>query len=496
MFDRLKKWLHRVTESTAYSVNPWGDPIPMSYLLAQMANNSVTARDLFPYKASTVRSLEQVNSIMFFGRYLWERNPNAIGLLQGMRSYVVGKGFEVKVCDAEKKGEESDVKEDVPPAPTPEQPEPITAAPTSALARKVQKILDDFNNRHDVKEWFDDSFIRAHRDGDVFIRMFVTPEGATIRAVEPDSVRPPTGENWEGSWSYGIKTPVDDWATPLEYGVQLFDQEWNVVPAGQMFHLKMNVSTNTKRGLSSFFPVQTILDETMTLRDTFRRGETARHAVAYYRQWALAGKDAIVALQTQNATGSAKFSPQNGPYDVTTQRVPAGTVSDVPKGMELIPPVELTGEGAQVAIKEGLYAVAARFNCPSWLVTGESNDTTYASSTTAESPFKHQITDQQETFTKFWRRIYEGVVDAAIAVGDLPEDTLDQVEIHVDAPNSGNRSVDSVDSGIKLRDAGVMSDQTLAAEQGLDYEEEVQKGAAKAELPVDPNKANEKPQPA
>lgn len=497
MIQFLKK-LFRVKETTAYSANPWGDPIPYSALLAQIQNNYVTARDLFPYKPTTVRSMEQQNAIMFLGRQLFERNPNAKGVLTGLKRYVVGKGFEVKVCDQELE-EEEDVQEEVQQAAPPEQEEPVVDGPkVSPLAKKIQKLLDSFCERMGIKDWYDDVFIRGHRDGDCFVRMFIGDDGAEIRAIEPDSVRPPTGKNWEGEWSLGIQTPVDDWATPLAYGVQLFGQEWNTVPADQVFHLKLNVSSNVKRGLSSFLCVQDTLLETDTLRSTFRGGEIARAAVAYFRQWSKTPKEAIVALQTSAQTGSTqeydRNTPMNGPFDYPQQREVPGTVKDVPKNMELMPPVELSGAGVDIAVRQALYAVACAWNVPSWLVTGESNDTTYASSTTAEAPFQHNIMDQQEVQTKFWKRIFEGVVKVNIARGNLPEDALELIEIHVDAPSSGSRSKDAVDTTIALRDAGLMSDQTAAAEMNLDYAEEVEKGAMKAALPLDPNKQFDQPE--
>ena len=489
----------RLTEDTASQVI--GPRFPVEQLATFRYNGAAAGffvgRDLYPWKSNTIRTLWDHDIQRYLGRNLYESNCNAKGVLNGLSGYVVGRGFTFKVVDREDEGEPGQFSEQTEP-PHSEKPGVDESDPASSpapepspLAKKVRKLLADFCETAKVSGrdgWHAEGFMRWHRDGEFFLRLFPQVDGPTLaRCVEPDMVRPPLDQSLEGPWAFGILTDPEDLDTPKAYNIIYPGEKHVRVDAERIFHLKNNVSRNVRRGLSTYWSCSDELYGTSKLRYTSREGEKVRQAIAYIRQHALADKNSIVNLQAGTVTQTQQRWDADGVMrDVPMERSEPGSVVDIPKGLDYKPgPAAETGsqDGAKIAEDQGLAAVAANWVVCTFLVTGQGDSGTYASAVVAESPMLNTVLAQQEVHTTFWRAVYKAVVQIEIDKGALPEDTFEQVDIHLVAPNPSRNKKEAVESDKILADAGLLSDDTFATRHNLDLEEEQAKGAEKSALP-------------
>lgn len=462
------------------------------------SNGFVFGRDLFPWKSTTIRTIWDHDRQRYVGRELYESNCNAKGVLNGLRGYVIGKGLTLKVVDIDQEAEgDTELQEQDGPPPAPQSQDPsqpgsalLPAAPekpeASPLAKKVKKLLDEFSKRNKIKDWQKEIFVRWHRDGEAFLRLFPQVDEPTLlRAIEPDMVRPPVGESLEGPWAFGIRTALDDWDVPEKYNIIYTKERHEQVDAEFVHHIKNNVVRNVRRGISTYWACSDELYGASKLRYASREGEKVRQSIAYLRQHESAPKSTITQLQADSQTATQKKWDADGAQrDIPLQRQEPGSVIDIPKGLTYLQGPVNPQDGAKLAESQGLLAVAAAWTVCSFLVTGEGDASSYAGAVVAESPMQHSIEDQQEAQTDFWQDVFEAAVKIEIEKGNLPEDTLDLVEIHVVAPNPARDKLDAIEGDQILVKAGLMSDETAATRQNLDLDEEIAKGAQKAPEPV------------
>lgn len=404
------------------------------------------ARDPWAWKAATVRTIQELDQVRQVGRWLSETNPWAHGLLVGLRAFVIGKGFEIHVNgkDAERK----------------------------SLVKKIETLLGDWAEENELDEWYQEAFYRDHRDGETFFQLGVNDEGILeLWAVEPDQIRIPHGESTEGQWSMGIKHKKFNYQRPEAYCVEYFDATQQIFPANKIFHSKLNVVRNTKRGISSFYPVYEVLNSTQKLLWCWQEGDKARASMAYAIQ-SNADKAAIQALTQNSVTGTRTvFGFDNNEYEYNVEQTVPGRVLRIPQGWAFVPPP--AGSEESEAIRFGLQAVAARFNAPNWLVSGESGDSSYASAVLPESLFLRRCEHEQARQMRKWKKILTGVIEAEIQRGQVPENVLDLVEIELEPPSpiSRNRE-EEIKSDLELLQKKIMSRHTFDAKYGLDFDKE------------------------
>lgn len=393
-------------------------------------------------------------------RMIVAMNPSAFGLLNGLTSYVVGKGFSYSVREKDQSGIDP------------------------GWIRKVQKVIDRFMEENSWQEMEQEAFSRSREDGDVFLRMFPQPSGRMkIRTVEPEQIiQPPNSQFAE--WSYGIQTDPDDVFNILAYHVHYLaplgadsknPELGEIVPSEQMVHIKCNVRRSIKRGLPDFsFETHEIFSQSGKLRRNLAEGGAVQAAIAAVRQ-----HDTSTAGQVETFIQQAiDYSTMgNSGRQSDFQRLEAGSFLDIPKGMNYItPPGSANAAGHLEIFSMLLRSASARHNAPEWLCSGDASNNNYASSLTAESPFLRNCLRLQEFYRRPFLRVITAAVQNAIDAGELPERILHMVEIEATAP--------SVETRDKTQEAaanqtyitnGVKSPQTVAQELGLDWETEKQK---------------------
>jgi hypothetical protein len=471
----------RLSESVTDSVS--GAPISFEALNSYRGTPLVPLffRDYYQSKPTTVRTVQQMDRVRQLARYAYETNENAQAVINGMCAYVVSGGYDVRVSPKERF--ENKVPDEV-----------VEAA---------QSLLDEFVEVNELKDasdgcpMYDEAFVRAHVEGECFLRFYFDENDLTdepfvdvtrVRFVEPDNVRPPKGSNWEGPWSWGVLTSgsdrdgsysgnlAEDTQTPRAYNLNypLVDKD-ETVKAADVAHLKLNVKKNQKRGLSSFYCVDETLRGTQKLRYAAREGAKIRASIPYVREHAQADQATVQALQEGVVTSTVERSAEMGQqYTVPVQQIEPGSVPDIPQSLVMRPaPSDPNAEGVEQNLRHGVETIAARFNCPPWLVGGTTGDSSYADGLVKESPFYKTLVKQQKKQTGFWGGVFYVVLEIAEEQGRLPQGTSEALAVMVTAEDPQVRNeAERLASNLQLYQAGGVSLHTIVAEAGHDLDEE------------------------
>lgn len=464
----------KLAEAVTDSV--FGTPIPFEQINSYRGQPLVPLffRDYYQAKPTTIRTVQELDRQRQLARYAFETNENAQAVINGLCAYVVGGGYDVRVAAREKDA----------------------AAGVDEMVAAAQQVIDEFvdvNELQDASDGcsvYDETYQRCKVEGEAFIRMYVDEiETTRVRFVEPDNVRPPLGQNWEGPWSFGILTSgkVDggsygenlawDTQTPRAYNINYpITNKDEQVPARFMFHVKNSVKKNQKRGVSAFYCCDETLRGTQKLRYAAREGAKIRASIPYVRQHQQADLPTIQALQAGVITATAPRSDQFGnQYEVPVQQVEPGSVVDIPQALEMKPsPADPNAEGVEQNLRHGVETIAARFNAPPWLVGGTTGDASYADGLVKESPFYKTLVKQQKVQTGFWRRVFISVLEVAEEQGRLPAGASQSLKVMVTAEDPQVRNeAERTQNNAQLYGLGVLSLHTLAAESGHDLDEEV-----------------------
>ena len=439
------------------------------------------------------RTEMELAEIRGMARVLHQASGRVAGLFKTLVSYVVGTGFTYK-CVARSKSD-------------------------TDLARQTQTVIDRWLKS---SRWVNgkdrERLTRLHRDGDVFLGLWHEGNGRiATRFIEPDQVTEPSAareiEEWLGcdepsSWSFGIHTDDDDVETIHGYYVQWSNNaaDWDYLPGGEApyrpaasantwcEHLTANVDSNVKRGISDLFAVQDELEEGRKLLRNLGRGASLQSAIAWIEEYS----DGVTGAQVDEANLlSAVSSYQQrtqggGQRTISQKRFGPGSIPQLGGGVKYVAP-PMAGDGAvnfSQVLHEVLRAVAVRWQMPEHMLTGSAENNNYASSLVAESPFVKECQHEQRVLAAFDERVLWKVLEFSVASGEFGAVSLSNlraaVEIQIVTPDVTTRDRDKETTRrMRLLDAGVMSPGTAAAEEGLDYEKEVQQGARRREtMPV------------
>lgn len=320
-------------------------------------------------------------------RMLVRYNPIAEGILRALRNYTIRTGFKWRIV-AEKE----------------------TANPreAEALAKVVQQGFDTYL---DVNNWRAREkvvFTRSRRDGEAFLRAFVQDDGMTIlRPVEPEHIARPLGSPDEYTW--GIKTDPEDVEAVEEYAIAYGDpDDVKYVPAGEVYHLKLNVDETVKRGLSDFFCAGEVLEGVQKLLKNTRIGESIRAAIVGFWEY-----ESASATTAGSLVAAARNQQQPVSRDPITgkapnyQRYDPGTIIHGPKGKKFIQPPSSPNAAAQVSVLQAcLRSIGVRWNAPEYIISGDVSNTPFASNLVAGSPFVTSIECEQQVYVDYFLDIH------------------------------------------------------------------------------------------
>lgn len=420
-------------------------------------------------------------------RVLATYNNTGVAALERLTDYVIRTGFDYQVSGVDE-----------------------TKNAYSIIAKKV---IDQFflENR-----WHNDLdrelFQRKRRDGERFLGLWHVGGGhVQSRCIEPDYVTQPALprdiEAWLGcadepsSWTLGVHTELGDVEEIHGYYVQWSerDTDWDYLPGGcdplfpphsencWLDHAKINVDRNVKRGLSDFFCIDTFLDLGRKLLRNTGHGAALQAAIAWIKE--------VVPGTTQAATGAEALAKADAKFrqtkasgqlvERTVQQYQAGSILTPPAGTQYKAGPLGAGQAGQYFV--GIYEAIMRYVGTRWamredMITGSAANNNYASILVAGDPFVLACESKQQAEAAdheriLWRVLYWAWVAGRFGVARW-EDVRAAIQIKVVPPQVAVRDRDKETLRYKtLSDAGIMSDQTWAAKEDLDYDQEVAGGA-------------------
>ena len=444
-----------------------------NYPIAQPTDRRYGSNYPFWYSES------QLSMIRAQARICVTMNPNATGLLNGLTSYVIGSGFKYTVQGLPGQNQ------------------------YPKLVNQIQKIVDEFVDDNAWDELEQELFWRSREDGEFFLRLFPQANGTLmVRTVEPEQVFQPGGTSLD-EWSYGIETDPDDVCNVIAYHVAYTapagkdgpEGQGEIVPAGEIIHVKSNVKRAIKRGLSDFsYDTLDTFNIAGKLRRNVGEGASIQAAIAGIRQHDAASAAQVDSfLQTQ--IDYSAFSPITNGRPSDYQAIQSGSFVDIPKGMNYIQPPGGANVAAHLEAFQALLRSAGnRHNAPEWLVSSDASNNNYASSLTAESPFLRNCIRLQTVLKRPFLKVIKAAIQCRIAAGQLPENALNLVAVQATPP-----SVEARDKAAEAQanqvyaTLGIKSPQTITHEIGLDWDEETanreelsQRDGTTSPLPMEP----------
>lgn len=384
--------------------------------------------------------LEQARN---YCRLLAERNEYVIAAQENRISYVVGEGHGYNFVV--KKGME---------------------APPERKA-EAQAWLDEWLK--DAR-WCDrqiETVRRRDRDGEAFLRYFVSGEGKLIpRFVEPWQIKQPKDADPRTD-SFGVKTDKDD----VE-DVQAFfiDGEW--VDAEDVQHRKANVDMAVRRGMMTFWPVRRTLyqiDEVGVFMSHLAKVRSAYAAIRVLKGVTAAGASSFV-------SGKAAYTAHdfNG-HARRFEKLRPGEIRTVNDQVEYqFPASNIGAADYEIVLNILLRSVASRLCMPIWMLTSNVADmAAYTASLVAESHAHKNFMRMQAEQERDDKEVIWRAIETAEANGKLPDGTRELFDLDVRKPQIEIRDtlkdaqVDQVLVGMRAK-----SIQTVSAGNNLDYEQE------------------------
>jgi capsid protein len=387
---------------------------------------------------------EQLTSVRLECRRLAATNEFAINGIENRISYLVGPGHMYRA--AVRKG----------------------ANPSPELVAEVQVVLNEFMHENAWHARQQEIVRRLDRDGEAFLRFFVSADGFTrLRFVEPEQVYTPKELARTPSASFGIQSEPDDVETALGYYV-----DGEPVEAAHIQHRKANVDANVKRGLPLYFSVRKNLRRVEKLLRNMSALAEIQSAIALIRKHRSALRNGIEQF-VADGTAASSVDPRTGRMRHLSQYAP-GTILDAPAGLEYdFPAAGINASNFVTVLQAELRAIAARLVMPEFMFTSDASNANYSSTLVAEGPAVKMFERLQSSLKNDDCRVMWRVIDNAAAAGRLPHDVRRHVELQISLPSLHVRD--------QLRECqieriafekGVLSPQTWSQRLGLDYDQE------------------------
>jgi capsid protein len=432
--------------------------------------DGLNKRELDAHTATTLRDQARRAAI---------ENTHAAGYLGSLRRFVIGKGATVRVTHD-----------------------------TPALADAANAWLEQFRHWNNWNRLEDELPGRTWRDGEAFLRRFdepperdvdaktarrlgqlhasladpdaQPPEGMIfLRFIEPEHVADPVGDI-----THGIVTADGDVETVLAYcwapdGKTVKE----VVPANEVLHTKAGVDSGVKRGRSVLEPILKRIrqyEDWLNYRITLNLMRTAVVLV----KTITGSPGQISAIRDAN-----QKQREDTPGAQQQQRMlkPGTTVHASPGVTYDFKNPQINAQDAQHDGRAILLTNAAATGLPEYMFTGDASNANYSSTMVAESPGVREFESWQDFFTPVFVQLHRWALVAgarAKMIEGLTEEEAATVELTVEWPPLLARNEAEHAAANKIRrDAGILSLEGLARDEGVDWDVEKQRLAEEAADP-------------
>lgn len=321
-------------------------------------------------------------------RVLAKKQPNVIQALRLYRSYVLGRGFDVRL--------------------TLREPQ---KALTDAQRKTVRSAAFSWAEflRANNKSWTVREFgKRIWRDGEQFSVKADDSWPPKIRFIDPELIGDPAGEPEQK----GIVTSPDDASVVLKY-LQIHPRERTLVKdytPDEMFHSKIDVDSTEKRGVSRFYPVKWSANKLITFLANEIDHRLLQSSIVLQRK--VKGGPSRVASVLDNAKSGTTNYPEGSRRRETFRR---GSIVSTNESVELVfcQPDSNFSDASPLG-RWMVLQIAAATGWPYYAISADSADSNFASSLVQESPVVLMVEDEQDYFAGELRPICEWVLRRAV----------------------------------------------------------------------------------
>ncbi|MCH7685679.1 MAG: phage portal protein, partial [Planctomycetes bacterium] len=294
---------------------------------------------------------------------------------------------------------------------------------------------------------------RTWRDGECLLRRFPQAQWPpTVRFMDPETIGPTTDE----PDSQGILTDEDDVETPITYlridpaAGELLER----IPAAEVFHTRIGVDSNEKRGVSLFVSFADVLARFDSWLETELLARKLQASIVLWRK--VQGSPS----QAAAIADAAQTSSVNDPTGTTRrERFRPGTILTTSQGTELeyLQPNTNFGDAAPLG-RMLLLCAAAGAGLPEFMLTSDASNANFSSTMVAEGPAVKMFQSEQHFFAAEFNRIWRWVMSEAINHRLLPDNFFDRVKSEWTFPQLVNRNrPEERKADVRLVDSKVLS---------------------------------------
>lgn len=425
-------------------VNPYS-------LAARYDDGSGMTRPVYITTFQKKQITDSARELAFFNEY-------CSATVKVMQDYIVGTGFEYKVIPT---------REGVP----------------ESLIRKAQDVIDLFHERNRIDALENEIVWRCLVEGECITRLFHDSDGLiTVRVVEPELLLPPNDSNDPDS-SYGIQCKYDDIHDVVGYWI--VERPWEglkpvLVPADEINFIKVNTPSNAKRGLPMSFQVDQNFRQCESVLMAMVTLANARSKIAMVRKVDEAPPEAIDQLREK--TTDVVLNDPISNQRLNIERMPYGSILTSSQNISYeFPDIGSFADECHKTLQQNIRAICAHYGISEMQLSADAQTGTYASAIVAESPSHKNFVRWQKMIGDFvagrrarpqqsimWKQMIY-----AVEKGLLPRDALSDLRIAYRGPSVVTRDQHEEAQSNKIYfDMGIKSADTIAAEQGLRYEEQ------------------------
>ncbi len=402
------------------------------------------------------RSEAELRLIRDRNRILSANNEFALCAIGNRQHYIVGDGFKYTISPRDAKNAE-DVE----------------------AAKECQHIADAWQEINDLPGLESDVMGRADEDGEAIIRRFPDSEGFDhLRAVEPEHLTGKGGDVNDPKYSFGVETAPDDVETRLAYWIvdnPLEDPIPQRVVASKVAHFRLNVKRTAKRGLPTFYPIESNLRRCEDLLASLGHLARARAKIALIRK--VTGLTSGVSQALVDKLTNIRATDPTTSEDMNIERMRYGTVLTSSGNVEYEFPNTNLGAGDLIEVLQAdLRACASRMYMPEWMLTALA-DAKYSNAFVVEAPTHKAFRKLQRGLREFfglcrygsrasllWRQL-----KSMVKKGVLKEGTLERLKIQCEGPKLDARDpAGEVERHEKLIAGGLESIETAQKSMELD----------------------------
>lgn len=451
-FMPYNPWSTQGLFTDSWMTGAWGYAGVNPYsLAARYDDGSGMLRPVYITTFQKKQITDSARELAFFNEY-------CSATIKVMQDYVVGTGFEYKVI------------------PTRE------GVPESLLAR-AQDVVDLFCEKNRVFNLENEMVWRLLVEGEIITRLFYGDDGLiTVRVVEPELLLPPNDSNDPDS-SYGIQCKYDDIHDVVGYWI--VERPWEgltpiLVPEDEVNFLKINSPSNAKRGLPMSFQVDQNFRQCESVLLAMVTLANARSKIAMVRKIDEAPPDAVEELQERTTDVILNDPVSNQRLNI--ERMPYGSILTASKNISYeFPEIGHFADEAHKTLQQNIRAICAHYGISEMQLSADAQTGTYASAIVAESPSHKNFVRWQKMIGDFmasrrakpqqsimWKQMIY-----AVEKGLLPSNALQDLKISYRGPSVVTRDQHEEAQSNKIYfDMGIKSADTIAAEQGLNYEDQ------------------------